>query len=165
MSSPQLRLATEDDLAAINDIHNHYVVGTTSTYALDPMTLDMRRAWFTNRAEIHPVTVVELDGRVVAWGALGPFRLLAGYRSTAENSVYVHPEYLRQGLGSVVLADQTQRAQSLGLHCIVAVIDSHQAGSVAAHRKHGFVEVGRIPQVARKFDAFHDAIFMQWMAK
>ncbi|QDU55141.1 GNAT family N-acetyltransferase [Aeoliella mucimassa] len=163
MSSPLLRLATEADLAAINDIHNHYVVNTTSTYALEPMTLEARRAWFTNRAEIHPVTVVERDDRIVAWGALGVFRLLAGYRTTAENSVYVHPDFVRQKLGSMILADQTRRAVELGLHSIIAVIDSEKVASIEAHRKHGFKEIGRLMQVARKFDKFQDAMFMQWL--
>ena len=104
MSKCQLRLACEADLAAINDIFNHYVVHTTSTYTLEPISREQRQAWFADRPEIHPVTVVELDGRVVAWGALGSFRPLAGYRNTVENSVYVHPDFTHQGLGSLILA-------------------------------------------------------------
>lgn len=163
MSTPQLRLATEADLAAINDIHNHYVLHTSSTYALEPMSLEMRRNWFTSRAEIHPVTVIEDDGQIVAWGALGFFRLLAGYRTTVENSVYVHLDHMRRGLGSMILRDQQQRATDLGLHSIIAVIDSKQQASIAAHGKLGYREVGRMQEIARKFDRFHDVVFMQWM--
>ncbi|WP_425398039.1 N-acetyltransferase family protein [Aeoliella sp.] len=165
MSTPQLRLATEADLAAINDIHNHYVLHTSSTYALEPMSLEMRRNWFTTRPEIHPVTVVEDDGQVVAWGALGPFRLLGGYRMTVENSVYVHPDHMRRGLGSMILQDQQQRAAKLGLHAIIAVIDSKQDASIAAHSKQGYREVGRMREIARKFDSWRDVVFMQWMVE
>ncbi len=89
------------------------------------------------------------------------FRLLDGYRTSVENSVYVHPNYMRQGLGSLIIADQIERARKLGLRTIVAVVDSSQTASLALHKKHGFVEVGRFPQIARKFDAWHDAVFLQ----
>lgn len=161
MTTPPVRLATEADLPAINDIHRHYVETSTSTYALAPLTLDERTTWFCNRAAIHPVTVLEIDGAVVAWGALGTFRVLAGYRTTVENSVYVHPQYVRQGLGSRIIADQIERARQLDLRAIVAVVDSKQTASLALHKKHGFIEVGRLPQIARKFDTFHDAVFLQ----
>lgn len=163
MSSPVIRLATEADLPAISEIHDHYVTKTTCTYALEPLSTEARRTWFTTRADIHPVTVVEQEGTIVAWGALGFFRLLAGYRTTVENSIYVHPDHIRRGLGSVILRDQMERTQSLGLHSIIAVIDSQQAGSIRLHHKYGFREAGRFRQVSRKFDAFHDAVFMQWL--
>lgn len=161
MCSPQVRLATAADLPTINEIHGHYVATSTSTYALEPLSLEARQAWFATRPEIHPVTVIEERGQVVAWGALGVFRTLGGYRTTVENSVYVHPDHVRKGLGSLIIADQIERARKLGLRSIVAVVDSKQSASLAVHRKHGFVDVGRFPQIARKFDQYHDAIFLQ----
>lgn len=163
MSSPVLRLATEADLPAISEIHDPYVLNTTCTYAIEPLSAESRYTWFATRPEIHPVTVVEEEGSIVAWGALGFFRLLGGYRSTVENSIYVHPDHLRRGLGSLILADQMQRARQLALHSIIAVIDSEQAGSIRLHHKHGFAEVGRCREVARKFDCYRDAVFMQWL--
>lgn len=161
MCNPTLRLATEADLQAINDIHSHYVLNSTSTYLLEPLSLDQRQAWFTGRSKNHPVTVVEKNGVVVAWGALGPFRMLAGYNTTAENSIYVHLDHIRQGLGRLVLEDQIQRAQQLDLHCIVAVVDSTQNASLQLHRNYGFIEAGRMKQIARKFDLWRDVVFMQ----
>jgi len=161
MSLPELRLATAADLPAINAIHSHYVTQTTCTYALEPLTLEARQAWFAGRAAIHPVTVVTQAGQVVAWGALGAFRPLAGYRTSVENSIYVHPQHLRKGLGSMILADQIERTRNLGLHAIVAVIDSQQTASIELHRKYQFVEAGRFRQIARKFDRWQDAVFMQ----
>lgn len=163
MSTPELRLATEADLPAINAIHAHYVRNTCSTYALEPLTLEARHAWFTGRPEIHPVTVVEDDGQILAWGSLGTFRTLAGYSTTVENSIYVHPNHVRRGLGSVILRDQMERVRTLDLHSIIAVIDSEQVASIRLHLKFGFHEAGRFTQLARKFDTWHDTVFMQWV--
>lgn len=156
----ELRLATRDDLAAINAIYNHYVPGTTANYDYEPWTIEAREAWFAGRESIHPVTVVTHEGQVVAWGSLGPFRSRIGYRTTAENSIYVHPDYQRRGLGKMILADQLERARALGLHAIVAVIDTLQTGSLALHEQMGFHEAGRFCEVGHKLGGWRDAVFM-----
>jgi phosphinothricin acetyltransferase len=188
-----IRLATESDLPAINDIYNHFVPISTTTYDVEPMSIDERRRWFKHREPIHPVTVAEQAGdwsletggaetesttgkatsptlqppasslqpAVLGFGSLHTFRHKPGYRLTVENSVYVHPDHHRTGVGSAIILDQIERARELGLHTIVAGIDAEQEASLALHYKHGFREVGRFPQVGRKFDRWLDAIFMQ----
>ena len=147
-----IRLAAAADLAAINDIYNHYVPISTATYDYEAFTLEQRAAWFANRPTIHPVTVAERDGLIVGWGALGVFRTKHGYRHTVENSVYIHPQHQRQGIGAAILADLVQRARQLGLHAIVAGIDATHASSIALHAKYGFIEVARFREVGYKFD-------------
>lgn len=161
MTTPLVRMATESDLRAIDDIHRHYVLNTTCTYALEPLSIEARDDWFRNRPEYHPVTVVEVDGQVVAWGALGKFRALGGYQHTVENSVYVHPDHVRRGFGSLVISHQIELARQLGLRSIIAVVDSQQEASLAVHKKHGFIEVGRVPKAARKFDQSLDIVILQ----
>jgi phosphinothricin acetyltransferase len=161
MSAIVVRLADAEDLEAINAIYNHYVPVSTTTYDYEPMTLDERRQWFEGRETIHPVTVAVAEGRVVGWGSLHTFRKKDGYRTTVENSVYVHPDRHRCGIGSTVLADLIERARRLGLHAIVAGVDAEQLASLALHAKFGFREVGRITEIARKFDRWLDVIFME----
>jgi L-amino acid N-acyltransferase len=167
-----IRLADQSHLKAINAIYNHYVPISTTTYDLKPMTLAQRRKWFKGREDIHPVTIAlpadaaadadeHADKPIVGWGSLNTFRHKPGYRLTVENSVYVHPDHQRTGVGSAILLDQIERARQLGLHVIVAGIDAEQTASMALHYKHGFREVGRFPQVGYKFDRWLDAVFMQ----
>jgi L-amino acid N-acyltransferase len=156
-----IRLATENDLPAINAIYNHYVAVSTTTYDLEPMSIDRRREWFAGRASIHPVTAACRGEVLVGWGSLHTFRTKPGYRFTVENSVYVHPDHQRTGVGSAILVDQIERARELGLHAIIAGIDAEQPASVALHAKHGFREVGNFRQVGRKFDRWLDVVFMQ----
>lgn len=164
-----IRPATEDDLPAINAIYNHYVLTSTTTYDLEPLTLEERQRWFTRRAAIHPVIVVcEAAGgaeRIVGWGSLNVFRSKPGYWFTVENSVYVHPDHQRQGIGSAIIEHQIRQAKELGLHAIVAGIGAEQTASITLHGKHGFVEVARFPEVGRKFDQWLDVVFMQRMIK
>jgi L-amino acid N-acyltransferase YncA len=156
-----LRLAVADDFGAIADIYNHYVTVSTTTYDDEPISADDRRKQWETRPAIHPVTVAERDGEIVGFGALNPFRARNGYRFTVENSVYVRHDRHRQGVGNAILADQVERARGLGLHAIIAVIDAEQSASIALHARHGFVEVGRMPQIGTKFDRWLDVVFME----
>jgi L-amino acid N-acyltransferase len=156
-----IRLATADDLGAVNAIYNHYVPISTTTYDDEPMTLEERRQSFESRQPIHPLTVAIRDGAVVGYGSLHSFRAKRGYRFVVENSVYVHPDHHGQGIGSAILADLINRARALGLHAIVAGIDAEQTASVALHAKHGFQEVARFPEIGYKFGRRLDVVFME----
>ena len=156
-----LRLAAESDLPAINDIYNHYVLNSTTTYQEVVDTLDDRRVWFGNREPRHVVTVAELDGRVVGWASLNVFRARSAYRYSCENSVYVDHRFFRRGIGGRLLADSIERARANHFRTIVAGIDADQAGSIALHAKHGFATVGRFSDVGFKFDRWLDVVFMQ----
>lgn len=158
-----IRLARRGDLAAINDIYNHFVLHSTCTYQEEPESLESRRAWFGRHGSTHPITVAELDGRVVGWGALSPFHARSAYRFTVENSVYVDHRHHRRGIGDSLLADLIVRARSLEHRTIIAGIDASQTASIAIHGKHGFTKVGNLVQVGYKFDRWLDVVYMQLM--
>jgi len=159
-----IRSATLADLAAINTIYNHYVRHSTSTYQTEPTTEDQRRQWFTAHSQEHFPTTVALDpasGGVVGWAALRPFHARAAYRFTVENSVYVHPDHLRRGIGRALLSDLIGRAGPLGFRSIIALISADQWPSIALHTALGFVEAGRLLGVGFKFDRWLDVVYLQ----
>ena len=159
----RIRLATESDLPIINDIYNHYVLTCTCTYQEEPSTAAERLAWFQHHDAVHPVTVAEMDGQVVAWGSLSPFHPRAAYRFTVENSVYVHRDFQRRGLGKALLADLITRAQAAGHHSIVALISADQTASLKLHAAHGFTQVALLKEVGFKFNRWLDVAYMQRM--
>jgi phosphinothricin acetyltransferase len=158
-----IRLARGGDLAPINDIYNYFVLHSTCTYQEEPESLESRRTWFDRHGPKHPITVAELDGRVVGWGALSPFHVRSAYRFTVENSVYVDHQHHRSGIGDSVLADLIVRARALNHRTIVAGIDASQEASIAIHAKHGFAKMGHLVEVGRKFDRWLDVVYMQLM--
>jgi len=161
MNTLIIRTATEADLVAINDIYNYYVQHSTCTYQEELESLDERRHWLSKHGASHPATVAVLDGRVVGWGSLSPYHSRCAYRHTVENSVYVHHEFHRRGIGSIILRDLIDRATALGHHVIIAAIDFEQPGSIALHRKFGFTEVGHFKEVGNKFQRWLDVVYMQ----
>jgi phosphinothricin acetyltransferase len=161
MAGISIRLATPADLDAINDIYNHYVLNSTCTYQTEPETIEARRAWFTNHGPPHPITIAEHDERILGWGSLSRFHARAAYSRTVENSVYVHPDHHRQGIGRALLTDLIDRARALGHHTIIAGIDAEQSSSVAIHAAHGFEQVALLKEVGFKFNRWLHVIYMQ----
>ncbi|WP_437522440.1 N-acetyltransferase family protein [Sorangium sp. So ce726] len=158
----RIRLATEVDLAAIEEIYAFYVERSTCTFATTIPTRAERRAWLAAHGPLHPATVaVEGDGAVVGWGSLSLWNPREAYARSVENSVYVRDGLHRRGLGRRILTDLVSRAISLGHRTIIAQIAGDQAASVALHRALGFEDAGLLRDVGHKFDRWLDVILMQ----
>ena len=98
-----IRLATLDDLPAINDIYNYYVLNSTCTYQLEPETLEDRERWFeAHSPDTHPVILAILNEVIVGWGAISQFRPVRRIRACGgsvglSSSRHPRPRY-RQGV-------------------------------------------------------------------
>jgi phosphinothricin acetyltransferase len=80
-----------------------------------------------------------------------------------ENSVYVHRDHQRRGIGKLLLAGLLDVARDSGFHTVIARIDSQGQGSIALHRSLGFFEVGVEREIGRKFGRWLDSVIMQRM--
>ena len=159
---PTLRDAGEGDLPAIVAITNDVIATTTAIWSSSPTTITARAAWFhQRRSQGYPVLVVEEAGVVVGYGSFGAFRVGDGYGRTVEHSIHIDAAWRGRGLGTTVLLALIDQAVRSGMHAMVAGIGTENEASVALHRRAGFVEVGRLPEVGRKFDRWLDLLLMQ----
>lgn len=157
-----LRSATVDDAPTLLEIYNHEVLTSTVTFDLVPRTLEEQVAWITDRSGAHVVVVAEVEGgTVVGFGALSPYRDRAGYATTVEDSVYVHPDHRRRGVGRVLLAGLVERATAHGFHALMAKIVSGHEASITLHAAAGFEIVGHEREVGRKFGRWLDVVLME----
>jgi phosphinothricin acetyltransferase len=157
-----IRDATEADLPAILAITNDAIRTTTANWNIRPTTLEARAAWLVERrAAGFPVLVAEEGGTVRGFASYGPFRPFDGYALTVEHGLYVARDAQRRGHGAGLLGVLVARAEAAGLHVMVAGIEAGNAASLALHERFGFVRVGRMPEVGRKFDRWLDLVLMQ----
>ena len=156
-----IRSAVAEDLPAINDIYNHFVLHSTCTYQEEPEPLEGRRAWFLHHGERYPVIVAVYEGKVVGWGSLSAYHPRSAYRNTVENSVYIHHDFHGQGIGSLLLQELLSLARKLGHRAIIAAIDGEQTASVSLHAKFNFQHVGRFRQIGFKFGRWLDVVYME----
>ncbi len=163
MSLVKLRLARPEDAEAIRRIYNVEVEGTTVTFDLVPRSLAEQEAWLEARSGAMVVIVAELDGEVVGFGSLSPYRSRPAYSSTVEDSVYVRADQRGTGVGRALLAGLIDAAETRGFHSIMARIVGDHTASIALHASLGFEAVGVEREVGRKFGKWLDVMLMQKM--
>jgi L-amino acid N-acyltransferase len=164
MTTPSLRLATETDLPAINDIYNYYVLYSTCTYQIESETMEDRRAWFHEHSpDKYPVTVIEIENQVVGWGALSKFRLRAAYAPTVEASIYIRHDLHRRGLGRRLLCDLIERARQANFHTMIGGVSAEQVASIALQESLGFRRVAHLVEVGYKDGTRLDVVYLQLM--
>jgi phosphinothricin acetyltransferase len=108
-----------------------------------------------------PVLIAEQHGAVVGWGALGSFRAAYTAAGVLEDSIYVHHDFHRQGIGSRLLQALIDAAREEGLRSILANISADQTASIRLHEKFGFQKVAHLRDVGQKFNQRFDAVYLQ----
>lgn len=171
MTTVRLRPATLDDADGIRTIYNHEVTNTTATFDLVPRTLHDQRQWLADRSGAF-AAIVAVTGnpsgsvtagfeQVVGFASLSPYKERAAYRTTVEDSVYVHRDYGGMGIGSLLLTELMETATSSGFHAVMARIEASGEASRRLHAKCGFELIGIEREVGRKFGRWLDVAVMQ----
>jgi L-amino acid N-acyltransferase YncA len=158
-----IRSAREPDIADIEGIYSYHVLHGTGSFEIDPPGAgEMQRRWCEVRARNLPFLVAECEGRVAGYAYARPYRPRAAYRFTVEDAVYVHPEYLGQGVGGNLLRRLIAECEAGGFRQMIAVIgNSANRTSIRLHESLGFVHAGVLHAVGLKFDRWLDAVIMQ----
>lgn len=161
-TSVRVRDATESDLPAVLAIYNDAIRNTTAVWADEPADLSSRLRWLRDRqGSGYPVLVAEMDSQVCGFASFGDFRGWAGYRHTAEHSVYVAEDLRGHGIGRKLLAVLLERAKAAGKHVLVGGVEAGNAASIGLHQALGFQEAGRLRQVGAKFGRWLDLVFLE----
>lgn len=156
---PVIRHATENDLEAINDIYNRYIVDSHVSFDADAWDMERRREWWSHYA--GRVLVVEVDGAVVGTAFAGPWRHKAAYASSTETTVVLDPSSVGLGLGTALLGALLDLLTDQGYHRAYAIIALPNDASVALHRKAGYRKIGILDEVGRKMDRYWSTMLME----
>ena len=100
-------------------------------------------------------------GHVVGFASLSPYKERAAYRTTVEDSVYVHRSAHGRGIGTALLEHIVDLAGASGFHAVMARIEASGSASRALHARCGFELVGVEREVGRKFGRWLDVAVMQ----
>jgi L-amino acid N-acyltransferase len=159
----QIRRAEPADAAAIADIYNEAVLTTTATFDTETKTVDERRQWLQSHDERHPVLVALVDGNVVGWASLSKWSDRCAYADTAETSFYVKSDFRGRGIGRQLKEAIIAEARRLKYHTLIARVAQGSDESLHLNQAAGFVLVGTLQQVGRKFGQLLDVHILQLM--
>ncbi len=158
------RRATVGDAEAIAAIYNREVLETTATFDLVPRSLEEQRAWISDRTgAFAAIVAVDEHDTVLGFAALSAYKERAAYRTTVEDSVYVHRDHVGRGIGRLLLGELVGIAAVSGFHAVIGRIEARGSASRALHAACGFELVGVEREVGRKFNRWLDVAVMQRM--
>lgn len=100
-------------------------------------------------------------GAVLGWVALTAVSRRPVYRGVAEESIYVHPDARRSGIGSVLLAAVIESTAHGGIWTLQAAIFPENLASVALHRRQGFRIVGVRERVAEHRGRWRNMLLLE----
>jgi phosphinothricin acetyltransferase len=164
MTDYTIRAARGDDLEALTEIYNHYVVNSAITFDLRSLTTEDRRPWFDDHSHSGPHRlIVATDGRgnCLGYASSSRWRPKPAYNTTVEVSVYCHPNARGCGYGTALYTALFAALEGEDVHTIVAGVSLPNPASLALHERFGFRPVGVFHSVGRKFGKFWDVAWFE----
>ncbi len=162
----QIIPASLEHIDEITSIFAHHVLQGNGSFHITPLDkAAMAQKWALLHERQHPF-LVGWDPerqRVVGFCYASDFRPKEAFQWTLEDSIYIHPEHQRQGVGKALLRALIEDCQRLGFKQLVAVIgDAQNQGSIGLHTALGFEHCGTLKKVGHKHGTWLDLVLMQF---
>ena len=157
-----VRSAHAADAEAIARIYAHHVQhGTASFDAVSRTPVQTEEKIRDILSKGWPFIVAEHAETITGYAYVTAFRDRPAYGYTCEDSIYVDPAFVGQGVGVQLMRALMEQARDCGFRQMIAVIGGGEPASVALHSKMGFTHAGRMRNVGRKFGRWLDTVYMQ----
>lgn len=151
-----IRMATEEDAAAIAAIYRPFVLETPITFELDPPGEQEMRTRIRTTLASHAWLVAEEHGHIVGYAYGTSHATRAAYRWSVNVSVYLHESIHRRGFGRGLYVSLFEILTAQGYVMAYAGITLPNPKSVGVHEAMGFRPVGVYHRAGYKMNRWHD---------
>lgn len=157
-----VRPSTDDDVPAMLAIYAHHIQRGVGEFDFEPLHGDDLKRRRKNMVKHRlPHLVAELRGIVIGYAYAVLFRKRPAYRYVVKHSIYVHPDYLNNGVGRRLLPALIDACADEGYRQMFAYIDAANVPSQNLHQMFGFEVAGHLKSVGFKYGRWTDSILMQ----
>ena len=157
-----IRKANRSDVPAMREIFNEVLRNSNSIYREEEVSLEERYTWFDEKIDHgFPIFGAYEGEKLIGYAGYGTWRAAQGYRKTVELTIYVDSSVRGKGTGKALMQTIIDEATKDGYHIMIGAIDSANHSSIDFHKKFGFAETARMPEVALKNGKWLDLVFMQ----
>ncbi len=151
----------EDDAALALAIYAPYVLNTIISFEYEPPSLEEYRQRIQTVTAEYPWLVCESGGRIIGYAYAGKHRYRTAYQWSPESTVYMSPEFHRQGIARVLYETLFSVLRLQGYFNVYAGVGLPNEKSVGFHRALGFEEIGIFKNVGYKHGNWHDTQWFQ----
>lgn len=144
----------------VADILNYYIENTTSAYREEPVDASFALR-FLESPDVYCSFVIRNDAnRIIGFCMLEPHVAISTFSETAEVMYFIHHEYTGKGAGSFALKKLEDEARKRGIKKLLADISTENVNSIGFHKKNGFVEYGRVPDIGKKLGRSFGIVYL-----
>lgn len=148
-----IRKINNNDIEAITNIYNPYILSTTITFEENPVSVSEMQERINN---VHkaglPWLVFEKEGKIVGYAYASQWKARSAYRYTVEPSIYIAQDSIKQGIGIKLFSELLSVLKKQGIKNVVGSIALPNEPSVGLHERMGFKQVGEFLNIGLKFD-------------
>ncbi|MBN8586866.1 MAG: N-acetyltransferase [Rhodothermia bacterium] len=141
------RAATQDDAPRITVIYNQAIAAQNATMDDEPLLPHAFTERINECQDREGYFVVTNEGLVLGWSAVKLWSHKAGYRFTAETSIYLDTTETGKGIGHFLQEKTMSICREWDFHHLVARIWQTNEGSIRFHEKFGYRMIGIQEQV------------------
>jgi phosphinothricin acetyltransferase len=156
--------AAEHHLPEMADIYREQIasgLGSFENPLPDAAELGRRLAG-VQAAGLPAFVALDADGRVLGFCWARPFRPLAAYATTVEDSIHVASDARRHGVARALLEALIDACARQGCRQMIAVVgDARNRASIRLHESVGFKPVGFLPSAGMKPGGEVDVVLLQ----
>ncbi len=149
------------DLEQLNELYNLYVLTSSVTFDIEPITMDARRAWFEEFGGRYLLFVAVESNLVVGYAHSKYFRPKQAYETSVETTVYVAQSEVGKGVGKQLYSALFVGLADRDVHRAYAGITMPNDASVALHERFGFRQVAYFSEQGRKFGRYWDVAWFE----
>ncbi len=161
MDTLTFQKAQENDLNIILDIYNFYILTSTATFDLSPIS----RQEFCQRIfighEKYETYLIRSEGEIAGFCFLTQYKKKKGYDRTAEAGVYLRPEFTGKGIGREATALLEKVAVGKQIRVLVTCICAENTASIRLMERMGYEKCSYFRQVGEKFGRLLDVVDFQ----
>ena len=165
--SPQFQLrvrpAESRDADNVARIYLQATQDRLATFEKFLTSAEERARWVAEHTGQYPMLVAELNGRILGWASLSPYRVRPHIEGIAELLIYIDRDYRRHGVGRELMRAIQDAARREGHFKLIGRFLAYNDASRTLCRLAGWREVGVHQKHTRLDGAWHDVVVVEYL--
>jgi phosphinothricin acetyltransferase len=161
MNDYRFEEAREEHLPKLLEIYNYYILNSTATFHINPISMEeMREIIFFDNPKYKAFVIKEKED-ICGYCILTQFKKREAYDISAEVTVYLKPDYVGKGIGSLAIKHIETLARKNDIHALIAIICGENEKSIKLFEKNGYIKCAHYKEVGKKFGRLLDVVCYQ----
>lgn len=161
MSEYLFKEVTEEYISDLLNIYNYYVLNTTATFHSKLLSEEaMKKLIFFDDPKYKTFLIIK-DETLCGYVLLTQHKSREAYDGTGEVTVYLKPDNVGTGVGSLAVKYIEEFAWDKGFHVLIATICGENQKSIKLFERNGYEKCAHYKQVGSKFNQWLDVVAYQ----